>query len=294
MNNVCKKITPQFDIFLLHINQYLLLINKLVLDLRLRFLTKFIMAISPFKSSLVLSRVVVGVALLFAFVSTCQLIGLTWDAATDSPEVMLRLSAPVPNLFTNLKAAEAGLQAGWGDGNSEKEGSTRERHRSISIHLPAMQPNNAGFELAADPETPVLRYKEPSPWKRVALLHLGASDKSFSLSWVLFLCIGSWLLWKLLFDISPSTPFTQASAQRLRWLGLLVLGLFLAQYAAYAAVRALLPEFHGLDLVEPLSHYVRLNTEDTIPNPHIGIMLTIIAAVYQRGVELSREAELVI
>ena len=252
------------------------------------------MAFSPLKSSLVLSRVVVGFSLFVAFMSTCKLIGLTWDAATGGTEVMLRLNAPVPNLFNTLKASEAGLKAGWKAGGPANERGTPEPHRSISIPLPAMQPNSAGFELAPDPETPVLRYKEPSPWKRVALLHLGASDPSYSLSWVLYLCVGSWLLWKLLFDISPSTPFTQANARRLRWLGLLVLGLFLAQYAAYAAVRALVPELHGLGLAEPLSHYVRLNTEETLPDFTIGVMLGVIAAVYQRGVELSREAELVI
>lgn len=248
------------------------------------------MAFSPFKSSLILSRVVVGLALFVAFVSTCELIGLTWDAATGSSEVVLRLSVPVPNLFETAHE----IKAGWKDGTAEQNSGTYQRHRSISIPLPAMHPNSARFELAADPETPVLRYKEPSPWKRVVLLHLGASDKSFSLSWVLFLSVGSWLLWKLLFDIKPSTPFTQANAQRLRWLGLLVLGLVLAQYAAHAAVRALLPEFHGLGLAEPLSHYIRLNTKDTIPNGAVGIMLTVIAAVYRRGVELSQEAELVI
>ncbi|HEX8504254.1 MAG TPA: DUF2975 domain-containing protein [Hymenobacter sp.] len=244
------------------------------------------MTISPFKYSLVLSRVVVGFALFVAFMSTCELIGLTWDAATGGTEVILRLRAPVPNLFKALNEAKAG----WKDGASQQ----RQRHRSTSIPLPTMQPNRAGFELTADPETPVLRYNEPSPWKRVVLLHLGASDKSFSLSWILFLCVGSWLLWKLLFDISPSMPFTQANARRLGMLGLLVMGLVMAQYASYAAVRALLPEFYGLDLAEPLSHYVRLNTEDSLPDFTVGVMLSVIAAVYQRGVELSQEAELVI
>lgn len=248
------------------------------------------MAISPFKYSLVLSRVVVGFALFVAFMSTCELISSTWDAATGGKEVALRLSARVPNLFSDFNAAKAG----WKDGASQQNGAPKQKHRSIDIPLPAMQPNSAGFELAADPEMPLLRYNEPSPWKRVALLHLGASHKYSSLSWVLFLCIGSWLLWKLLFDISPTTPFTQANARRLAMLGLLVMGLVVAQYAAYAAVRALLPEFYGLGLTEPLSHYVRLNTTDSIPDFTVGVMLSVIAAVYQRGVELSREAELVI
>ena len=130
------------------------------------------MSVSPLKYSLVLSRVVVGFALFVAFMCTCELIGLTWDTATGGPEVVLRLSAPVPNLFKTLNA----VKAGWQYGASEKGGGTHERHRSISIALPTMQPNGAGFELAADPETTVLRYRELSPWKRVALLHLGASE----------------------------------------------------------------------------------------------------------------------
>ncbi|WP_345056128.1 DUF2975 domain-containing protein [Hymenobacter glaciei] len=123
---------------------------------------------------------------------------------------------------------------------------------------------------------------------------MGASNEYQSLAWGAFLAVGSWLLWQLLLDVTPATPFTFTNARRLRGLGLLVLGLDFAQELAYLAVRALVPPFRVPGLTEPLSHYVRLNTETTLPGWEVGLMLLVIAAVYQRGVELSREAELVI
>jgi hypothetical protein len=111
---------------------------------------------------------------------------------------------------------------------------------------------------------------------------------------MLFLACGSWLLLKLLQDVTPDTPFTLANAHRLRKLTLLVLGLYLWHYAAYLLVWALVPAYRVAQLAQPLSHYVRLNTDDLVPGIEVGFILFIIAAVYQRGVELSREAELVI
>ena len=94
--------------------------------------------------------------------------------------------------------------------------------------------------------------------------------------------------------MTPETPFTLANAQRLRKLALLVLGLYFWQYVAYLLVWLLVPAYRVASLAYPLSHYVRLNTENLVPGPAVGIILAIVAVVYQRGVELSREAELVI
>jgi hypothetical protein len=98
----------------------------------------------------------------------------------------------------------------------------------------------------------------------------------------------------MLQDVTPATPFTQANARRLRKLTLLVFGLHLWHYVAYWLVWALVPAYRVAALASPLSHYVRLNTDDLVPGVEVGFILLIIAAVYQRGVELSREAELVI
>ncbi len=82
--------------------------------------------------------------------------------------------------------------------------------------------------------------------------------------------------------------------RRLKQLALLVLGAHFWEKAAYMLVRALVPTFRAPGLAETLNHYVRLNTENTLPNVWVGIGLVILALVYRRGVELSQEAELVI
>jgi hypothetical protein len=148
--------------------------------------------------------------------------------------------------------------------------------------------------VQAYPYAQVLRYREPNDAKRMALQALGALDESLSVAGLFFLGYGSWLLFGLLRDVTSATPFTLANAQRLRKLALLVLGLYFWQYVAYLLVWALVPAYRVASLTYPLSHYVRLNTDDLVPGPAIGIALVIIAAVYQRGVVLSREAELVI
>lgn len=202
-------------------------------------------------------------------------------AAFDDTPVQLALNTTTPNIFS----AWHDVQAGWSDGYNQ-------RPMRNTQHPPLTA--NSSFDLVADPQAPVLRYHEPSTMKRVALLYLGASNDYQSLAWVVFFAVGSWLLWQLLLDVTLTTPFTFANARRLRGLGLLVIGLDFAQELAYLAVGALVPPFRAVGLAEPLSHYVRLNTETTLPGWEVGLILLVIAAVYQRGVELSQEAELVI
>lgn len=179
------------------------------------------------------------------------------------------------------------MKAGYADGS-------RGQRREERGPLPALRPIAANFELAADPRTPLLRYREPSAWKRVGLLALGALDDSMSVAGLLLLAGGSWLLLRLLQDVTPATPFTLANARRQRQLALLVFGLHLWSYLAYVLVWLLVPPYRVASLAAPLGHYVRLNTDELVPGVAVGFTLLIIAAVYQRGVELSREAELVI
>jgi uncharacterized protein YjeT (DUF2065 family) len=212
---------------------------------------------------------------------TLTLCGRIADAASE-PEVRLVLNTARPNLFGAWHDSKEGFRDG-------QEGHTRE----LRGPLPAF-PAATRFALVADPHASLLRYHEPSAWKRMALQLLGALDDSLSVAGLLFLGYGSWLLLKLLQDVTPDTPFTLANAHRLRKLTLLVLGLNLWHYAAYLLVWALVPAYRVAQLAQPLSHYVRLNTDDLVPGVEVGFILFIIAAVYQRGVELSREAELVI
>lgn len=234
----------------------------------------------PLASLLRFSRPLAFIFLLGGGVAALVLLVRTVAAFDDTP-VQLTLNTTTPNIFS----AWHDVQEGWADGYNYRP--MRNVHQAP---LASKHP----FDLVGDPQAPVLRYNEPSTMKRLALLYLGASNDYQSLAWVVFFAVGSWLLWQLLLDVTPTTPFTFANARRLRGLGLLVLGLDTAQELAYLAVRALVPPFQAAGLAEPLSHYVRLNTETNLPGWEVGLILLVIAAVYQRGVELSREAELVI
>lgn len=221
-----------------------------------------------------------GLFVLAAAVLTFSLFGKMADAASQ-PEVQLALNTKQPNIFEAWHEAQAGFEDGL-----------KGQHRPERGSLPPR--TAASFDMQADIYAQVLRYREPSDAKRMALQALGALDDSLSVAGLLFLGYGSWLLFKLLRDVTPATPFTLANAQRLRRLALLVLGLYFWQYAAYLLVWLLVPAYRVASLAYPLSHYVRLNTDDLVPGPAIGMALVIISAVYQCGVVLSREAELVI
>jgi len=221
-----------------------------------------------------------GVFVVSAVVLTLSLFGKMVDAASQ-PEVQLALDTKRPNIFEAWHETQAGFMDGW-----------KGRHRPERGPLSAR--TAASFDVQANPYAQVLRYREPSEAKRMVLQALGALDDSLSVAGLLFLGYGSWLLFGLLRDVTLETPFTLANARRLRKLALLVLGLYFWQYVAYLLVWALVPAYRVAALAYPLSHYVHLNTDDLVPGPLIGIALVIIAAVYQRGGELSREAELVI
>ena len=238
------------------------------------------MCFLPLASLLRFSRPLAFIFLLGGVMAAILLLVRTAAAFDDTP-VQLSLNTTTPNIFSALHD----VKAGWSDGYNR---------RPTRTMLPVKLTTTMPFELGADPQAPALRYHEPSAGRRLALLYLGASNDYQSLAWVVFFGVSSWLLWQLLLDVTLATPFTFANARRLRNLGLLVLGLDLTQELAYLAVRALVPPFRVPGLAEPLSHYIRLNTETTLPGWEVGLLLLVIAAVYQRGVELSREAELVI
>ena len=214
---------------------------------------------------------------------TLVLAGQVYDVATAQDiEVRLQLNTFRPNTF-----------GFWHDTQAAVEDSERGKRREERGPLSALPPS-AGFQLAADPHAPLLRYREPSAGKRAALLALGALDDTLSVMGLVFLVGSSWLLLGLLRDVSSDTPFTPANGRRLLWLALLLFGLNIWQYVAYWLVWGLVPAYRVTGLAAPLSHYVRLNTDELIPGFEVGYILLIIAVVYKRGVALSQEAELVI
>jgi Protein of unknown function (DUF2975) len=203
--------------------------------------------------------------------------------STSDTEVRIALNLVSPNLFTFAHDVRAGFE----DGRAGK-------HYPERSPLSPFNSGPAAFKLDADPQQPLLRYQEPSYGKRILLLYAGASDEYMSLAWVIFFVAGSWLLWLMLLDVTPTTPFTFANAKRLRNLGLLILFLDFGQEITYLALRFIVPNFQMQGVEEPLSHYVRLNTESTLPGWEIGLALLIVAAIYKRGVHLLEEAELTV
>jgi hypothetical protein len=279
----CAKLISKYNKCILNNNAYVSNINNKYFLCYEQNLTTEPMAPLQLKPLLRLGQVLVSVFLLCASIVLLIFFFESVSVAYNSTEVKLTLNTTSPNLFTALHD----MKAGWEDGNG---GST-----SSSKHgLPTKIQGGTGFELTADPQTPLLRYQETSTWKRLALLYMGASNDFLSLAWVIFIGVGSWLLWLLLLDVRQRTPFTFTNARRLRNLGLLILGLDLGQELSYFAVRTIIPSFRDPGLTEPLSHYVLLNTDGTLPGWEAGFMLLIIAAVYQRGVEMNQEAELTI
>ena len=233
-------------------------------------------------SSLKFIKVFMWLMLISAGTMALVLCGHAYDVA-NAPEVRLRLDTARPNIAGFWYDIEAGFTGACPVQPCEERGL-----------LPAPRPTAANFELTADPHMPLLRYREPSPWKRVSLLALGALESDLSVPELLLLAGSSWLLLKLLQDVTPATPFTLANARRLRQLALLMFGLNLWDHLAYGLVWLLVPAYRVAGLAVPLNHYVRLSTDGVVPGLQVGFILLIIAAVYQRGVELSREAELVI
>ena len=214
-----------------------------------------------------------------------SLLGRTADAVTD-PQIRLSLSTEQPAAFGFWYSTQAGFEDGL-------KGTAHPR--SDRDYLPPLpRAGTQRFDLVADPHTPLLRYQESSVLKRVALLYLGALPGHLSLPGLLFWIYGSWLLLRLLRDVTPETPFTQANAQRLARLSALVLGLNLWDYVAQFSLLNLVPAFRTAGVAYSLNHYVQLSSEQLIPGLEVGFILFVIAAVYRRGVELSQEAAFVI
>jgi hypothetical protein len=243
------------------------------------------MSTPSFLSMLRLTRLM---AIIFLVAGAClalSLITRTVDAAIN-PQVQLSLHTDRPAAFSFWYE----MQAGWEDGSNAAAGRS-----TYSDQLPPLRlVRGQQFELVANSTAPLLRYQERSALKRIALLYLGALPGDLSLPGLLFWIYGSWLLLRLLQDVTPETPFTQANARRLAHLTLLVLGLNLWNYVAQVSMLPLVPAFRAAGVAYSLNQYVQLSPQQLIPGFEVGFMLFVIAAVYRRGVELSLEADFVI
>ncbi|MDQ2772919.1 MAG: DUF2975 domain-containing protein [Bacteroidota bacterium] len=135
-----------------------------------------------------------------------------------------------------------------------------------------------------------LIYREANPVMRVAMRLI--TSRPQSVPYVLATTLFCLLVYRILRDIRPGVPFTPANVRRLRGLGLLLIGCdvyhwtsswWLARHLAAVAPAGLA----GLQPVSPFG-------SSLVANWLIGLMLLIVAAGYQRGVELAEDAELTV
>ncbi|MDU0369470.1 DUF2975 domain-containing protein [Hymenobacter endophyticus] len=203
--------------------------------------------------------------------------------------IMLQLDRNHPTRYPFDGAVRA-FQNGW---NYERW-QNRAISRPVFFSPDSVQAsfNSQGFDVVVQRNRQVLRYQEPSFGKRLALLWLGASSTTMSVVEALIMFGLALLLWQLLRDVTPATPFTLANARRLRTMMLLVVSWEIWQMLAHMLLLRLVPNFvaDGGTLVQ----YVVLHGDGHTPGALGIIMLTVIALVYRRGVELQQEAELTV
>lgn len=148
----------------------------------------------------------------------------------------------------------------------------------------------ASAQLVQRGTTASLVYQEPSPGRRLLLRLMNSQPQPvpYVLATLAF-CV---LLYLILRDIKPGVPFTPANVQRLRWLGALLIACDLYKWTATWWMRNYLTEVApaGATNLLPYTHF----SSSLVANWLIGLLLLIIAAGYQRGVELAEEADLTV
>ncbi|OUJ69194.1 hypothetical protein BXP70_26770 [Hymenobacter crusticola] len=143
-----------------------------------------------------------------------------------------------------------------------------------------------------------LIYREPNVAKRLVLNLLGVNNSSLSrssLALALFSMLTGRMLFHMLRDLRLDTPFTELNARRIRGLALLMIGIDVYEYLALNALRILVPAFPLGDGTGTVTPYIILDPSlGGFGSWKFGLVLLVIAAIYQRGVQMAREAELTI
>ena len=138
--------------------------------------------------------------------------------------------------------------------------------------------------------TASLMYQERSPGRRLLLRLMNSQPQPvpYVLATLAF-CV---LLYRILRDIRPGVPFTPANVRRLRWLGFLLIACDVYKWTATWWMQNYLTQVApaGTANLLPYTHF----GSSLVANWLIGLMLLIIAAGYQRGVELAEEADLTV
>lgn len=136
----------------------------------------------------------------------------------------------------------------------------------------------------------VMIYREANPVARVALRLI--TSRTQVVPHALALTLFSLLVYLILRDIRPGVPFTPANVRRLYWLGLLLIGCDVYRWGLSWWLTPHLTSMApagvtGLQVVSPFGITL-------VSNWLIGVLLLLVAAGYQRGVELTEDAELTV
>ncbi|UOQ53435.1 DUF2975 domain-containing protein [Hymenobacter cellulosivorans] len=153
------------------------------------------------------------------------------------------------------------------------------------------------FRLVPKSQRLALVYVERSFSKRVGLMILGLNNHSGgrgSVVLTLYSMLTGMLLYHILTDMSLASPFTEKNARRIRWLGLLMIGVDVYQYIAFRYMLSIVPHFRAPGLKGTVLEYLTLDPAEETGAWKFGLVLLVIAAVYQRGVVMAQEAELTV
>lgn len=144
--------------------------------------------------------------------------------------------------------------------------------------------------LVVRAQTGTLVLQEPEASRRLLLRLINAEKGSFPL--MLAGLLFSILVAQILRDVKPGVPFTPANVRRLYWLTLLFVGCELYQRVASWWLQQYLRSVTPPGMAE-----LTTNAEfsaSLLSNGLIAAMLIILAASYQRGVELTADADLTV
>jgi hypothetical protein len=142
-----------------------------------------------------------------------------------------------------------------------------------------------------------LVYRERNLGKRLGLLLLGMTNHSAhraSVPLMLYSMLTGLFIYRILHDLHLESPFTEVNARRIRWLGLLMIGIDVYQYLEFLYLRAIVPPLPMPGEQGIVTRYLVLDPGTEFGGWKFGLVLLVVAAVYRRGVMMAREAELTV
>ncbi len=164
-----------------------------------------------------------------------------------------------------------------------------------TVQLGSPKPNQVPGKLEEnqtyllEPELASLQYRSGSALEHLFFTQIGRSGSALGFDFItpFFLIILLWLLKKVLDSISSGNIFSAENAGRIKWMGYVLIGRFVYKLALSFIMEK---QLSGLNLPYSVVRGEMPNAYDL----HLGILVLCIGLVYQKGVELKQEAELVV